>query len=123
MSKVEITLEEYDNYVIHKYEQGKLKETLTQEINGLKETRNNLLQGIDELYQSKNGLLDAMFKHSSMGSDTRREQTDITDKRTGSYAGFNKDSVKYLRTVGFTTQKLLDYINAQWDIREQSEVE
>lgn len=126
--KVLINLDEYKDFIIGQYEQGKLKTTLTQEVKELKATKNVL---IDEIKEAKNfiqsqgdTILELGFNRSRMenNSDNRREMTETySDGSYGSYFGFNRATREGLLSLGFTQEQMVDYINRQWDKKEADE--
>ncbi|MGE4321198.1 MAG: hypothetical protein AB7E61_07100 [Acholeplasmataceae bacterium] len=126
--KVLINLEEYKDFVIGQYEQGKLKTTLTQEIKELQAQKNSL---IEELKDARNSLqsqgdtiLELCFNRSRMenNNDTRKEMTQTyTDGSYGSYFGFDESARKGLLSLGFTQEQMVDYVNKQWDKKEADE--
>jgi len=118
-SKVLVNLDEYKEFVISQYENGKMKKTLIQDIKEQRQTISDLKKRADEfkkiLKTNKELVLGLAFKRIKMGSDTRSEQVDLT----GQWCGFDKENQKVLIELGFTEQELIDYINEQWDIRER----
>lgn len=118
-SKVLVNLDEYKEFVISQYENGKIKKTLIQDIKEQRQTVSDLKKRADEfkktLKTNKEIVLGLAFKRNKMGSDTRSEQVDLT----GQWCGFDKENQKVLIELGFTEQELVDYINEQWDIRER----
>ena len=111
-SKVLVNLDEYKEFVISQYENGKMKKTLIQDIKEQRQTLNDFKKTIKA---NKDFVLGIAFKRNKMGSDTRSEQVDLT----GQWCGFDKGKQKVLIELGFTEQELVDYINEQWDIRER----
>ncbi len=122
-SKVLVNLDEYKEFVISQYENGKMKKTLIQDIKEQRQTLNDFKKRADEfkkiLKTNKELVLGLAFKRNNMGSDTRSEQVDLT----GQWCGFDKGKQKVLIELGFTEQELVDYINEQWDIRERPQEE
>lgn len=122
-SKVLVNLDEYKEFVISQYENGKLKKTLIEDIKELKQSKKEVEGQILTLNKTfknnKEIILGLAFKRNKMGSDTRSEQIDLT----GSWAGFEKETQKHLFEIGYTEQELIDYINEQWDIRERPQEE
>lgn len=118
-SKVLVNLDEYKEFVISQYENGKLKKTLIEDIKELKQSKNELegrILILNEKYKNnKEIILGLTFKRNKMGSDTRSEQIDLT----GQWAGFEKETQRHLFEIGYTEQELIDYINEQWDIRDR----
>ncbi|MCK9492828.1 MAG: hypothetical protein M0Q00_00510 [Acholeplasmataceae bacterium] len=117
-SKVLVNLDEYKEFVISQYENGKLKKTLIEDIKELKQSKNELEGRIlilnEKLKNNKEIVLGLTFKRNKMGSDTRSEQIELS----GQWAGFEKEAQKRLFELGYTEKELIDYINEQWDIRE-----
>lgn len=122
-SKVLVNLDEYKEFVISQYENGKLKKTLIEDIKELKQSKKELEGQILTLNKTfknnKEIILGLAFKRNKMGSDTRSEQVDLN----GQWCGFDKENQKVLIALGFTEQELIDYINEQWDIRERPQEE
>ena len=118
-SKVLVNLDEYKEFVISQYENGKMKKTLIQDIKEQRQTLNDLKKRADEFKKTikanKDFVLGIAFKRNKMGSDTRSEQVDLN----GQWCGFDKENQRVLIELGFTEQELIDYINEQWDIRER----
>lgn len=118
-SKVLVNLDEYKEFVISQYENGKLKKTLIEDIKELKQSKKELEGQILTLNKTfknnKEIILGLAFKRNKMGSDTRSEQIDLA----GSWPGFEKEIQRHLFEIGYTEQELIDYINEQWDIRER----
>jgi hypothetical protein len=118
-SKVLVNLDEYKEFVISQYENGKMKKTLIQDIKELKQSKKEIEGRIlilnEKFKNNKEIILGLAFKRNKMGADTRSEQIDLT----GSWAGFEKETQKQLFELGFTEQELINYINEQWDIRER----
>jgi hypothetical protein len=118
-SKVLVNLDEYKEFVISQYKNGKMKKTLIQDIKEQRQTLNDLKKRTDEFKKTikanKDFVLGIAFKRNKMGSDTRSEQVDLN----GQWCGFDKVNQKVLIELGFTEQELIDYINEQWDIRER----
>ncbi len=121
--KVLVNLDEYKEFVISQYENGKLKKTLIEDIKELKQSKNELEGRIlilnEKFKNNKEIILGLTFKRNKMGSDTRSEQIDLS----GQWAGFEKEVQKQLFELGYTEQELIDYINEQWDIRERLQEE
>jgi len=121
-STVEIGLDEYKEFIVSQYKNGVLKKTLSDEIAELTIGRDALIESNKELFSKKSLLLEFWFKRTSMGSDTRREQTQYeASGNYGSYFGYTSESRKVLFEFGFTPKDLVDYVNQQWDIREEAE--
>lgn len=122
-SKVLVNLDEYKEFVISQYENGKLKKTLIEDIKELKQSKKELEGQILTLNKTfknnKEIILGLAFKRKKMGSDTRSEQIELS----GQWAGFEKEAQKQLFELGYTEQELIDYINEQWDIRERPQEE
>lgn len=122
-SKVLVNLDEYKEFVISQYENGKMKKTLIEDIKELKQSKNELEGRIlilnEKFRNNKKIILGLAFKRNKMGSDTRSEQIDLT----GNWAGFEKETQRHLFEIGYTEQELIDYINEQWDIRERPQEE
>ncbi len=118
-SKVLVNLDEYKEFVIIQYENGKMKKTLIQDIKEQRQTLNDFKKRADDFKKTikanKDFVLGTAFKRNKMGSDTRSEQVDLN----GQWCGFDKENQKVLIELGFTEQELIDYINEQWDIRER----
>lgn len=122
-SKVLVNLDEYKEFVISQYENGKLKKTLIEDIKELKQSKNELEGRIlilnEKLKNNKEIILGLAFKRNKMGRDTRSEQIDLT----GQWAGFGKETQRHLFEIGYTEQELIDYINEQWDEKEKEKEE
>lgn len=122
-SKVLVNLDEYKEFVISQYENGKIKKTLIQDIKEQRQTLNDLKKRADDfkkiLKTNKEIVLGLAFKRNKMGSDTRSEQVDLN----GQWCGFDKENQKVLIELGFTEQELINYINEQWDVRERPQEE
>ena len=118
-SKVLVNLDEYKEFVISQYENGKLKKTLIEDVKELKQSKKELegqIMTLNKTFKNnKEIILGLAFKRNKMGSDTRSEQIDLT----GQWAGFEKETQRHLFEIGYTEQELIDYINEQWDIRER----
>lgn len=109
-SHILVTREEYGEYVILKH--AAILEAAERNIKEAK------LERMRELSHEK--VLDTYFRFERMGSDTRREQTDL--RANNNYAGFTQKVLVFLRTqLGYTDVELINYINAQWDVREARE--
>jgi Tfp pilus assembly protein PilP len=114
-TQVTINLNEFKEFVVFQYEQGKYKSALLEEVKALEEKKR-------QLKEESELVLELAFKRSSMGSDTRAEQTQIfLDGRIGTYFGFDKAHIELLNKFGFTINDLVAYINKQWDEKEASE--
>lgn len=118
-SKVSIDLKEYKEFIVSQYETGKYKDTLQESIKQLEKRNKFLEQRNAELLANTDAILELGFKRHAMGSDTRSEQTNIKEGHIGPYAGYHKNDIETLESLGFTRQDLKDYINKQWDIREE----
>ena len=123
-TKVSINLEEYKEFIISQYENGKIKKTLIQEIKELKENQGKLKFELKEqqkiIDSKKEGILRRLFKKDYMVSYGRQEQTNIERK----YAfGFEENDVILLKELGITVKEMIDYINKQWDEKEQPQPE
>lgn len=71
---------------------------------------------VEDARNSNNELLNLLFKKDRMGTDSREEQTNLQ----GNYSGFSKDAKKFLNSVGYTDEFLIEYINQKWDEREKA---
>lgn len=129
-TKILISIDEYKEFIINLYEQGKLKVTLNQEIKMLekkaKEAADNYEGFATYIQRSKDFVLGLAFRKERMGSDTREEQTDVTFNANGtvhigSWFGFKAADAEELLKIGFTWEALIDYINKQWDDREKAQ--
>lgn len=117
-TKILINIDEYKEFIINQYEQGKLKASLNQEIKELRRTRDLKIMEITELQHQaqklKDTVLDIMFRKERMGADTRQEQTYLES----SYFGFDPYKIEYLKGLGYTEEQLIEYVNRQWDEKE-----
>lgn len=128
LSKVSIDLKEYNEFVISQYENGKIKTSLLDKIKNLTKDLNELIethakQVIDnQAYKPKKSLVIEMgFRRTSMGSDSRLEQNNIEDNYIGNYSGIHRDKVPVLEKLGITKKEMVDYINIQWDIKDEAD--
>ena len=110
---VTINLEEYKEFIISQYENGKYKNLLQKQIAHLE----HILEIKQEVF------LELGFQRLRMKVDTREEQTYMAGSVFGSYFGYDANARKVLFELGFTTQDLLDYINKQWDIQDAEDNE
>ena len=127
-SKVSIDLMEYNEFVISQYENGKIKTSLLDEIKTLKKDLNELIEthanqvSINQDYKPKKSIIiEMLFRKHSMGSDSRKEQTDLMNDRIGNYAGIHKNDVPKLLELGISKTEMVDYINTQWDIKDAAD--
>jgi hypothetical protein len=122
-TKIEVSLEEYKEFIISQYEQGKTKATMIREINLLEADKAVLKTEIQDLeveaQKIKDTVLDILFRRERMGTDTRAEQT----QWFGQYFGFDPHKMDYLNELGYTKEQLIAYINAQWDEKEKADKE
>lgn len=116
-TKVSISIEEYKNFIIAQYQQGEIKQTLTDEINSLEKDKKELEESMKEILENKDFILGLAFERNEMRYNSRREQTDYT----GYNFAFNKVNKEWLLKIGFIKEELIDYINRQWDEKEKSE--
>ena len=122
---VSVDLKEYQEFIISQYENGKIKTSLLDEIKILKnnleelnEAYSNKLKITNEYKTPKDKIMELAFRINSMGSDSRSEQTNISDTYVSNYSGFHKLKVPLLVDMGITIEELVEYVNTQWDIKD-----
>jgi len=127
---VQVNLDEYKDFIISQYENGKIKKTLTQEVKELKAKADELLKVVQsfraDIQKHKDVVMGRMFHKEFMGYRTRQEQTERfktknLNEKYGYGFGFEKNDREILKTIGITDDDMVDYINRQWDEKEKPE--
>lgn len=125
---VTIDLQEYREFVVSEYENGKLKKTIAQEIKELEKERidlviqkNNLK---DTLAENKTDVLKG-FSNKNFYYGDRESQVKYLTKKTGytSYPYFDDEDVETLQRLGFKIKDLENHINIMWEQREKEKEE
>lgn len=121
--KVLIDLDEYKELIISQYENKKLKKSLIEEIEELKETIKKETNILNEILNKKELLITAVIGDSDYYLKNNSREENLNFKRWNSIFNSNSNKYKNLIALGLTEQDLKDYVNNYFDEKEKEEKE
>ena len=102
--------EEYDNFIVLRAFADRAAKRNEDVLEQGKRIYEALVKNVD----SNDRLLDLLFRKNRMECDSRAEQTNVNS----GYFGFSGDAVEFLKEIGYTVPRLVEYINKRWDEKE-----
>jgi len=120
-----IDLQEYKEFIVSQYENGKLKKTLNQEIKELKKEKLELEEAAAEIKalftSTKHKVLEMAINGEDWKYESRNRQINHIDEKNIyiSYPIFTRETQEILiEVLGYSKQDLKDFVNKKYDEKE-----